>query len=135
VPCQKSCVNPQVVEPRIIPKHQRRIPGFDDQILALYAKGMRVRGASGRVAQHTIYVALGVNPEGRMAITTTNAIESVNSVIRKLTRNRKIDPNGESALKLTCLAIQEASKWTMPVRNWKQALNDFAILYEDRLPV
>jgi transposase-like protein len=312
-------------EPRIIPKHQRRIPGFDDKILALYAKGMttrdiqevvrelygveisptliseitadldqevtawrvrplepvwpivyfdgiivHVRGANGRVAQHTIYVALGVNLEGRKellglwlsehegarfwlsvltdlqnrglqdifvacidglsgfaeaihtaypqtkvqlcvvhlvraalrytadkdskavardlktiynaatlieaeqaleefaqaweaqyptilkswrakwtdiitlfdfpppirkAIATTNAIESVNSVIRKLTRNRKIYPNEESALKLTYLAIQEASKkWTMPVRNWKQALNHFAILYEDRLP-
>jgi transposase-like protein len=312
-------------EPRIIPKHQRRIPGFDDKILALYAKGMttrdiqevvrelygveisptliseitadldqevtawrvrplepvwpivyfdgivvHVRGANGRVSQHTIYVALGVNLEGRKellglwlsehegakfwlsvltdlqnrglqdifvacidglsgfaeaihtaypetkvqlcvvhlvraalrytadkdskavardlktiynaatlieaeqaleefaqaweaqyptilkswrakwtdiitlfdfpppirkAIATTNAIESVNSVIRKLTRNRKIYPNEESALKLTYLAIQEASKkWTMPVRNWKQALNHFAILYEGRLP-
>ncbi len=311
-------------EPRIIPKHQRRIPGFDEKILALYAKGMNtrdiqevvrelygvevsatliseitadldqevtvwrtrllepvwpivyfdgivvhVRGANGRVSQHAIYVALGVNLEGhkellglwlsehegakfwlsvltdlqnrglqdifvacidglsgfaeaihtaypqtkvqlcvvhlvraalryvsdkdskavardlktiynaatlveaeqaleqfaqaweatyptilkswrakwtdiitlfefppiRKAIATTNAIESVNSVIRKLTRNRKIYPNEESALKLTYLAIQEASKkWTMPVRNWKQALNHFAILFENRLP-
>ena len=74
-------------------------------------------------------------PAIRRAIYTTNAIESVNSVIRKLTRNRKIYPNEESALKLTYLAIQEASKkWTMPVRNWKQALNHFAILFENRLP-
>jgi transposase-like protein len=72
----------------------------------------------------------------RKAISTTNAIESVNSVIRKFTRNRKIYPNEESALKITFMAIREASKkWTMPIRNWMAALNHFAILFEDRLPM
>ena len=53
----------------------------------------------------------------RKAVSTTNAIESVNSVIRKFTRNRKIYPNEESALKITFMAIREASqKWTMPIR-------------------
>jgi putative transposase len=71
----------------------------------------------------------------RKAISTTNAMESLNSVIRKFTRNRKIYPNAESALKGIYLAIQEASKkWTMPIVPWKQALNHFAILFEDRLP-
>jgi transposase-like protein len=71
----------------------------------------------------------------RKVISTTNAIESVNSVIRKFTRNRKIYPNEESALKITYMAIREASKkWTMPIRKWKAALNHFAILFEDRLP-
>lgn len=312
-------------EPQLIAKHQRRVPGFDEKILALYAKGMttrdiqeivrelygvevsatlvseitadldaevtawrtrsldavwpivyfdgivvHVRGSNGRVSQHTIYVALGVNLEGRKellglwleetegakfwltcltdlknrglqdifvvcidglsgfaeavhaaypqasvqlcivhlvraalryvssedskavardlkkiyqaatvieaeqkldefaqawdekyptiakmwrtkwadiitlfdfppairkAIYTTNAIESVNSVIRKFTRNRKIYPNEESALKLVYMAINEASKkWTKPIHHWKQALNHFAILYEDRMP-
>jgi putative transposase len=312
-------------QPQLIGKHQRRLPGFDEKILALYAKGMTtrdiqevvqelygvevsptlisditadldaeatawrsrplepvwpivyldgivvyVRGANGRVSQHTIYVALGVNLEGkkellglwlgetegakfwltcltdlknrglrdifvacvdglsgftdairvaypetkpqlcivhlvraalryvstedskavtadlkkiyqaatvieaeqaldefahawdakyptiaktwrakwadiitlfdfprpiRKAIYTTNAIESVNSVIRKFTRNRKIYPNADSALKIVYMAIQEAAKrWTMPVRKWKEALNHFAILYEDRMP-
>ena len=312
-------------EPQLIGKHQRRVPGFDEKILALYAKGMttrdiqdivrqlydvdvsatliseitadldaevtawrtrplsalwpivyfdgivvHVRGANGRVAQHTVYVALGVNLEGRKellglwlaenegakfwlscltdlknrgltdifvacidglsgfpeairaaypqtqvqlcivhlvraalryvstqdsqpviadlkaiyqaatvveaeqaldkfaqvweakyptivktwrakwsdiitlfdypapirkAIYTTNAIESVNSVIRKFTRNRKIYPNEESALKIVYMAIQEASrKWTLPIRHWKQALNHFAILFETRMP-
>ena len=312
-------------EPQLIEKHQRRVPGFDEKILALYAKGMttrdiqeivhelygvkisatlvsaitedldaevtawrtrridavwpivyldgivvHVRGANGRVSQHTIYVALGVNLEGkkellglwlsesegakfwlscltdlknrglsdifvacidglsgfaealhvaypearvqlcivhlvraalryvssedskqvvadlkkiyqsatveeaeqalddfaqawdakyptiakqwrakwtdiitlfdfppaiRKAIYTTNAIESVNSVIRKFTKNRKIYPNEQSALKLVYMAIHEASKrWTMPIHHWKQALNHFAILYEDRMP-
>jgi transposase-like protein len=312
-------------EPQIVAKHQRRVPGFDEKILALYAKGMttrdiqeivrelygvdvsatlisaitedldaevtawrsrpvaavwpivyfdgitvHVRGANGRVSQHTIYVALGVNLEGhkellglwlgenegakfwlscltdlknrglsdifvacidgltgfadairaayprtsvqlcivhlvraalryvstedsklvardlkkiyqaativeaeaaldqfaqvwdakyptiakqwrakwadivtlfdfppaiRKAIYTTNAIESVNSVIRKFTKNRKIYPNEESALKLVFMAIREASKkWTKPIHHWKEALNHFAILYEGRMP-
>lgn len=312
-------------EPQLIGKHQRRVPGFDEKILALYAKGMttrdiqeivrelygvevsatliseitadldaevsiwrtralepvwpivyfdgivvHVRGANGRVSQHTVYVALGVNLEGRKellglwlgenegakfwlscltdlqsrglsdifvacidglsgfaeaihtaypqakvqlcivhlvraalryvstqdskaviadlkkiyqaatvveaeqalegfaqawdakyptiakvwrakwndiitlfdfppairkVIYTTNAIESVNSVIRKFTRNRKIYPNEESALKIVYMAINEASrKWTLPIRHWKQALNHFAILFEGRLP-
>jgi len=74
-------------------------------------------------------------PPIRKAIYTTNAIESVNSVIRKFTRNRKIYPNEASALKLVYMAIHEASrKWTMPIRNWKPALNHFAIMYEDRMP-
>jgi len=71
----------------------------------------------------------------RKAIYTTNAIESVNSVIRKFTRNRKIYPNEQSALKLVYMAITEASKkWTRPIHHWKQALNHFAIMYEDRMP-
>ena len=74
-------------------------------------------------------------PPIRKAIYTTNAIESVNSVIRKFTRNRKQYPNAESALKLVYMAIHEASKhWTMPIRDWKAALNHFAIVFEDRLP-
>jgi putative transposase len=71
----------------------------------------------------------------RKAIYTTNAIESVNSVIRKFTRNRKQYPTAESALKLVYLAIHEASKkWTMPIVGWKAALNHFAIVFEGRLP-
>ena len=75
-------------------------------------------------------------PEIRKAIYTTNAIESVNSAIRKYTRNRKLYPSADSAVKLTYLAIAEASKkWTMPIKGWKQALNHFAILFEGRLPL
>ena len=70
----------------------------------------------------------------RKAIYTTNAIESVNSVIRKVIKKRKLFPSDESAKKVVYLAIQEAStKWTMPIRNWKAALNRFMIEFEDRL--
>jgi len=71
--------------------------------------------------------------EIRKVIYTTNAIESLNSVIRKAIRNRKIFPHDDSALKIVYLAIMKASeKWTMPIRNWKPALNRFAIEFEDR---
>jgi putative transposase len=75
------------------------------------------------------------SPAIRKAIYTTNAIESVNSVIRKFTRNRKQYPNEESALKLIYMAIHEASKkWTLPIPKWREALNQFAIIFEDRMP-
>jgi len=70
----------------------------------------------------------------RKAIYTTNAIESLNSVIRKATKKRKLFPTDDSAKKVIYLAIQQASKkWTMPIRNWKPALNRFMIEFEDRL--
>jgi putative transposase len=70
----------------------------------------------------------------RRVIYTTNAIESLNSVIRKVISKRKLFPHDESAIKIVYLAINEASKkWTMPVRNWKSAMNRFMIEFEDRL--
>jgi transposase-like protein len=73
-------------------------------------------------------------PDIRKAIYTTNAIESLNSVIRKATKKRKLFPNDDSARKVIYLAIREASKkWTMPIRDWKPALNRFIIEFEDRL--
>jgi Transposase and inactivated derivatives len=73
-------------------------------------------------------------PDIRKAIYTTNAIESLNSVIRKATKKRKLFPTDDSARKVVYLAIQQASKkWTMPIRNWKPALNRFIIEFEERL--
>ena len=72
--------------------------------------------------------------EIRRAIYTTNAIESLNSVIRKVIKKRKLFPTDDSAKKVIYLAIQEASKkWTMPIRNWKMAFNRFMIEFEARL--
>jgi putative transposase len=70
----------------------------------------------------------------RKAIYTTNAIESLNSVIRKAIKKRKLFPSDDSAKKVIYLAVQQAAKkWTMPIRNWKLALNRFMIEFEDRL--
>lgn len=70
----------------------------------------------------------------RKAIYTTNAIESVNSVIRKSVNTHKLFPNDEAAMKVVYLAIQAASKkWTMPIKNWKPALNRFIIQFEEQI--
>jgi putative transposase len=70
----------------------------------------------------------------RKVIYTTNAIESLNSVIRKSVKTRKLFPSDASALKVVYLAIRSASKkWTMPIRNWKAAMNRFMIEFEEQL--
>ena len=70
----------------------------------------------------------------RKAIYTTNAIESLNSVIRKAIKKRKIFPSDDSAKKMIYLAVKEASKkWTMPIRNWRQAMSRFIIEFDERL--
>jgi len=70
----------------------------------------------------------------RKVIYTTNAIESLNSVIRKSVKTRKVFPSDDAALKVVFLAIEAASKkWTMPIRNWKPALNRFIIEFEEQL--
>jgi transposase-like protein len=70
----------------------------------------------------------------RKAIYTTNAIESLNSVIRKALKKRKLFPSDDYAKKMVYLAIMEASKkWTMPIHNWRQAMVRFIIEFGDRL--
>jgi putative transposase len=70
----------------------------------------------------------------RKVIYTTNAIESLNSVIRKSVKTRKVFPSDDAALKVIYLAIEYASKkWTMPIRDWKAALNRFMIEFEEQL--
>jgi len=74
-------------------------------------------------------------PEIRKVIYTTNAIESLNMSLRKVTKARGSFPNDEAVSKLLYLALRNiAKKWTMPVHAWKDALNRFAIIYENRLP-
>ena len=75
-------------------------------------------------------------PEIRRAIYTTNAIESLNSVIRSATKRRKLFPNETSAMKVVYLAIMQASKkWTMSIQNWRAAMNRFEIEFGERLSV
>jgi putative transposase len=74
-------------------------------------------------------------PQIRKIIYTTNAIESLNMSLRKVTKTRSSFPNDEAAAKLLYLALRNiAKKWTRPVADWADALNRFAIIYEDRLP-
>ncbi len=71
----------------------------------------------------------------RKAIYTTNSIESLNRSLRKISKNRGVFPNQESLLKLYYLALERiAKKWTMPIHNWCQALNCFAVEFGTRMP-
>ncbi|TEW53330.1 IS256 family transposase [Psychromonas sp. RZ22] len=89
---------------------------------------------SWRAHWHNLNTLFSYPEDIRKAIYTTNAIESLNSVIRKAIKKRKVFPTDDSAKKVVYLAIMDASKkWTMPIRNWKTALNRFMITFEDRL--
>ncbi|VAX08503.1 Mobile element protein [hydrothermal vent metagenome] len=71
----------------------------------------------------------------RKIIYTTKAIESLNMSLRKIIKNRGHFPSDDAATKLLYLALRNAAKkWTMPSRTWKQALNQFAVLFHDRFP-
>ncbi|WP_345831376.1 IS256 family transposase [Erwinia sp. HDF1-3R] len=73
-------------------------------------------------------------PDIRKAIYTTNAIESLNSVIRQAIKKRKVFPTDDSVRKVIYLAIGDASKkWNMPIRNWRLAMSRFIIEFGDRL--
>jgi transposase-like protein len=76
------------------------------------------------------------SPEIRKAIYTTNAIESVNYTLQRNLKTRQSFPNDESAMKLMFMILRRISKkWTMPIRNWGEALNQFAVIYGDRVPL
>jgi putative transposase len=71
----------------------------------------------------------------RKALYTTNAIESLNRSLRKISKHRGVFPNQESLLKLYYLALERiAKKWTMPIHNWCAAINRFVIEFGDRVP-
>jgi len=76
------------------------------------------------------------SPEIRKAIYTTNAIESLNYTLQRNLKTRQSFPNDEAAMKLIFMILRRISKrWTMPIRNWAEALNQFALIYGDRVPL
>ena len=77
----------------------------------------------------------GFPEEIRRAVYTTNAIESLNMSLRKIIKNRPSFPSTDAVMKLLYLALNKISKkWTMPIRDWGAAINQFAIIYGDRMP-
>jgi len=93
-------------------------------------------GPSWRNNWHRLSVFFDYSPEIRKVIYTTNAVESLNASLQKVLKQRKAFPNDEAILKVLYLALhQVARKWTMPVQNWKQALNQLSILFGDRLSI
>lgn len=80
----------------------------------------------------TAFLAFPV--EIRKIIYTTNVIENLNGKIRKYTKNKLSYPSDEAVMKSVFLAIQEITKkWTMPIRDWGMILNQFVIMFENRL--
>jgi putative transposase len=72
----------------------------------------------------------------RRAVYTTNAIESLNFSLRKITKARGSFPSDEAAIKLLFLGLRSITKrWSMPVHDWKAALNQFSMLFTDRMPL
>ena len=73
-------------------------------------------------------------PEIRKVVYTTNAIESLNMSLRKVIKTKGSFPHDEAVFKILWLALRKAStKWTMPIRDWKSAVNRFAILHGERI--
>jgi len=112
----------------------------EEALLALEAFGERWNEKYPQITKswtnqwHTLNTLFTFPEDIRKAIYTTNAIESLNRVIRKAIKKRKLFPTDDSARKVIYLAIIDASKkWTMPIRNWRAAMNRFMIEFEDRL--
>lgn len=73
-------------------------------------------------------------PAIRKVIYTTNAIESLNASLRKITKTRRSFPTDGSVMKVMYLALHQISKkWTMPIRDWKPAMSQFMIMFGDRV--
>jgi transposase-like protein len=65
---------------------------------------------------------------------TINAIESVNASLRKVTKTGRSFPSRESVMKVLYLALHQITKkWAMPIRDWKQAMSQFMMLFGDRI--
>ncbi len=77
----------------------------------------------------------GYPPAIRKVIYTTNMVESLNRSLRKVIKNRGSFPNEDAAIKLLFLALERIlKKWTITIRDWRAALNQFTILFEERVP-
>ena len=89
--------------------------------------------ASWRRAWSHVIPFFAFPPQIRRVIYTTNAIESVNARLRKIIKSRGHFPSDEAASKLIWLALRNiTAEWGRAAHNWKEAMNQFAILYEDR---
>jgi len=93
-------------------------------------------GQSWRANWGKLAPMFGYPAEVRRAVYTTNTIESLNMTLRKIIKNRPLFPSDEAVFKLMYLALRNISKrWTMPIPNWGNAMNQFAILFEGRVPM
>jgi putative transposase len=107
-----------------------------DQFEERWAEVYPVIAKSWRGSWSRVVPMFSYPSEIRRVIYTTNTIESLNMTLRKLTKNRSLFPNDEAVFKLMYLGLKNISqRWTMPIKNWSGAMNQFAILYEGRVPM
>jgi putative transposase len=94
-----------------------------------------VKAASWRVQWARVIPLFAFPADIRRVIYTTNATRSLNMTLRKVTTNHRIFPSDEAVYKVIYLAMRNiAKKWTMPIRDWKPALNRFAVEFAERFP-
>jgi transposase-like protein len=108
-----------------------------EEFAGIWDKKYPMTAKSWRSRRNEVIPFFKFSPEIRKAAHTTNAIESVNYTIQKIIKHRQSFPNDEAAMKLIFMGLKNISKkWTMPIRDWGAALNQFAIIYgEDRVPL
>jgi putative transposase len=111
---------------------ETKLEEFDEKWSSRYA----MIAKSWRANWTRLIPMFNYSAEIRRAIYTTNAIESMNMSLRKIIKNRGLFPNDEAVFKILYLALRNISKkWTMPIKNWAAAMNQFAILFPDRVPL
>jgi putative transposase len=105
-----------------------------DQLESTWGKkyGYAIKSWTDNWEELTAFLAFPV--EIRKIIYTTNVIENLNGKIRKYTKTKSSYPTDEAVMKSVFLAVQEITKkWTMPIRDWGMILNQFVIMFENRL--
>jgi putative transposase len=111
---------------------ERQLAQFEEEWAASYP----VIARSWRQNWSRVVPMFSYPEEIRRAVYTTNTIESLNMTLRKVSKNRAQFPNDEAVFKLLYLALRNISKrWTMPIKNWSGAMNQFAILFDGRVPM
>ncbi|SFB54852.1 IS256 family transposase [Algoriphagus aquimarinus] len=105
-----------------------------DQLEAIWSQkyGYAIKSWRDNWEELTAFLAFPM--EIRKIIYTTNIIENLNGKIRKYTKNKLSYPTDDAVMKSVFLAVNESTKkWTMPIRDWGTILNQFMIMFENRL--
>ena len=122
----------EIYQAATLEEAERQLTRFEEAWAASYP----VIGKSWRSNWARVVPMFSYPADIRRAVYTTNTIESLNMTLRKVSKNRSLFPNDEAVFKLLYLALRNISRrWTMPVRDWSAAMNQFAILFDGRVPM
>ncbi len=122
----------EVYQAATVEEAERQLTRFEEAWAASYP----VIARSWRQNWSRVIPMFSYPAEIRRAVYTTNTIESLNMTLRKVSKNRALFPNDEAVFKLLYLALRNISqRWTMPIPNWSGAMNQFAILFDGRVPM